>query len=47
MAKHTTHKATRDGRAATLARRQARAVKMGATRTNRAGRPVKSQDVTR
>jgi hypothetical protein len=38
MAKHTTHKATRDGRAATLARRQARAVKRGATVTNRSGR---------
>lgn len=47
MAKHNTHKSTRDGKSQTLARRAARSAKFGATRVNRAGRPVKSQDVAR
>lgn len=38
MATHRTRKAGTDARARTVAHRTARAVKHGATRTNRAGR---------
>ncbi len=38
MSKHTTRKAGAAGKARTVANRTARAVKMGAARTTRAGR---------
>lgn len=38
MAKHSTHKRTIQGKARTLANRQARAVKRGAVRTTASGR---------
>jgi hypothetical protein len=41
MAKHVTHKSTTDGRARTIANRQARARKLGATRVNKSGRVSK------
>ena len=38
MARHSTHKTTAAGKSRTIARRQSRAVKMGAARTTHAGR---------
>lgn len=38
MARYETRKATRAGKAETIARRKARAYKRGATTTNRSGR---------
>jgi len=45
MAQHSTHKASRAGKSQTLARRRVRAVKAGATVTNRSGRVKRVQAV--
>ncbi len=45
MAKHSTFKASRAGKSQTLARRRVRAVKGGATVTNRSGRAKRSAAV--